>query len=62
MTDRELNLNKRKKTALVKCLEKIVFAVVDEALKEKDEASATDDSIDLTGLLKTIDETVAELK
>ena len=62
MTDRELNLNKRKKTALVKCLEKNVFAVVDEALKEKDEASATDDSIDLAGLLKTIDETVAELK
>ena len=31
-------------------------------LKEKDEASAADDLMDLTGLLKTIDDSVVELK
>ena len=62
MTDRELNLHKRNKTALINSIEKNVFGVVDKALKEKDEASAADDLMDLTGLLKTIDDSVVELK
>ena len=60
--DRELKLNKRNKVALVKSIEKNVFVVVDESMKKKDEASAADEPLDLTGLLKTIDDAVVELK
>ena len=41
MEDRELKLYKRKKSALVKTIEKNVFVVVDESLKKKEEAVAS---------------------
>ena len=62
MGDQEIRLVKRKKSALLKTIEKNVFAVIDDSTKQKDEAAAADDPDELIGLMKTIDDAVGELK
>ena len=61
MADKELKLNKRKKNALLSSLEKNIFNALDASLSGGDELSP-DESADLASMLKTIDESVVELK
>ena len=65
---RELKLNKRKKAALLKTIEKNVFVTIDEHKEKQKQGTAevavdvADVAAELRGLSKTLDVMVAELK
>ena len=64
--DRELKLNKRKKTALLNTIQKNVFVAIDEHKKKESAADVAVDvedvAAELRGLSKTLDGLVSELK